>query len=709
MHLDTMVGHSAIFEDQYINGGNVSQSRDTTTKSTSALETAKTMADPQSHTTTKPVPIAPASAIQEPPPSIMPYSCQSCAKRKVKCDKATPICFSCRRSRLECVYQAPLPRSRKRKFSNDVFEKLARYERILHQHGLLHDEASSSAGEKSPHEPISLLWNEPPTSVMGKLLSGHDEPKGMETLSDEEEERQRIADVPECYYISDPLTGTLIGSQQSLLPYHTTYEKAMLLWKVHIENVEPILKILHIPSTAEVVMMVSQHPEAASRADECLLFAIYHFAVVSMPENECVEKLAQSRATLLPQYRFAARQAFVNASFLRTTNMSILQAFVLFLISCRSYYDPHTYWILTGVAVRIAHRMRLHRDGEKLGLRPFDVQMRRRLFYQLFPLDGIASQMSGTGMPIIPDAWDTKPPLNVNDDQIWPGMTEKPQEQNGATEMIFCLSRSCIGKFFARVERPANSTGSSQFNGYHEAESAINGAESEVEEKYIRYCDIVNPLHFLTIGLARAGITAMRLRVRLHKVKNQIATDSDKEELFQLARKILDTDAAANAHADLRKFQWHMKPFFLWGTWDSFIYVLTSLWRRVGMLSSAETNAAWDSVVQAYHNHDELLQSQRSLHVALRCLTLKAWDANPPSHGTPEPDIILTLQSLQRVSPPRSKDQDSGADILDATASGTDASLGNASGEMNLDISNDINFDAEDWLFWEQLIQDHAS
>ena len=192
-----------------------------------------------------------------------------------------------------------------------------------------------------------------------------------------------------------------------------------------------------------------------------------------------------------------------------------LQALVLFLLACRHFYDPHTYWILTGVAIRIGQRMGLQRDGEKLGLPPFEVQMRRRLFYQLLPLDGLASQLSGTAIGIVPDTWDTERPSNINDDQIWPGMTEKPEEQKGATEMMFCLTRSCVGKFFARTGAKTQGAAPWQFKDYDEAELVIKEAESEVEEKFIRYCDMVNPLHFLAIGLARSGISAMRLRIRL--------------------------------------------------------------------------------------------------------------------------------------------------------------------------------------------------
>ena len=81
----------------------------------------------------------------------MPYSCQTCAKRKVKCDKTTPSCSSCRKSRFECIYQAPLPRYRKHRPGREVVEKLARYESILRENGLL-DEANAPSSSSPATE-----------------------------------------------------------------------------------------------------------------------------------------------------------------------------------------------------------------------------------------------------------------------------------------------------------------------------------------------------------------------------------------------------------------------------------------------------------------------------------------------------------------------------------------------------------------------------
>ncbi|MCJ1410252.1 hypothetical protein MMC19_004337 [Ptychographa xylographoides] len=665
----------------------------------------------------------------------MSYTCHTCATRKVKCDKVIPICSSCRKGKLECFYQAPPPRRRKRKLSGDVNERLARYERILHHHGLLPQDADTlPSTEGTPQDPISLRLNEPLSSRMGKLLASEGKSRyidsslwrplqddDMQRMSDdeEEEEDQVGAGVTEDF-TSDPFTGAFMGSQASLLYCHPTHADAMMLWKTHSENVEPICKVLHIPSTLNMVEMVSQQPEMASKADECVLFAIYHFAVFSMTEEECVKKFGQSRATLLQRYHFATRQALVNASFLKTTEMSIMQALVLFLLPCRFSYDPHTYWILTGIAVRIGQRMGLHRDGEKLGLPPFDVQMRRRLFYQIIPLDGVASQISGTGMAIWPESWDTQEPLNINDDQIWPGMTENPEAQSGATEMIFCLARSCVGRIIAGAGRPSLVADSRQFKDYNEIEPVIAKAEREVEEKYIRYCDIVNPLHFLTIGSARSAITAMRLRVRLPKVRNRTVTHAERRELFQLSQKIIDTDTAAYAHLSVKKYLWHVISFWAWGSWDSLIFILTSLWQS-DLLEPEETDGAWSRVEQVYNNHSELLESKRALQIAVRRLTLKAWDANPARPSVPEPAFITRLRSLRKLnSESRAERQNNSATILDAKmgivsptgqfpAGDTNTLSGGVSGGMDLEIDNDFNLDTTDWMFWDQLIQDYQA
>ena len=559
-----------------------------------------------------------------------------------------------------------------------------------------------------PRYTDSVLWRKLRDQFEGDLqLSSDDEEE-----YDGEDAAEHAGSPPP----PDPFPGALLNmasSNQNLLLYHPSQDDAMILWKIYCENVEPITRILHVPSASRIVETLAANPAASSRTHEALLFAIYHFAVFSISEEECVERFGpqQPRGLLIRKYQFAAQQSLVNAAFLKTTDMTVLQALLLFLGASIYSYDAHTFWILTGVAVRIGQRIGLHRDGEKLGLPPFEVQMRRRIFCQLLPLDGFASHMSGiTGISAIPEGWDTLQPLNVNDDQIWPGMTETPTEQDGPTSMIYFLSRICSAKLIAKA---------SQVESEEAGRLLVSQAKKEIEEAFIRHCDVVNPLHFITVSMARAGLTVMELRVRLPKVKNNTATDAERRELFQLAMKILGTDIASHRQGDfLKGYRWHIQPFYLWGTWDSLIVVLSTLWRsgRLGnhLLAPAETDDAWKKLEKIYHDHHaELIESKRALHVTFGRLTLRAWDVRPPAVGVavPEPSFITALRARAEK---RQAGLETGASTLSTPLTSTEGNpleqfKTQSFDDLGIDWTAEaISFDANvadlDWMFWDQLV-----
>ncbi|KAJ3494566.1 hypothetical protein NLG97_g4001 [Lecanicillium saksenae] len=677
--------------------------------------------------------IAPAGADRRPGPPLpqrmMGYSCQACARRKVKCDKVVPECGSCRKSSAECVYEAPPPRGGKRLVTRDVLDKLARYERLLKQHGLLDSaapvvETPSDVASGAAKEPISIHWSATVGQGEGAVIADEGKSRyvdgsfwrnigvGDDQLASDDEDEQagtgQIAMQMRDLAVSDPLSDALLGTRQTLGHYHPTAEAAMILWQIYAENIEPITKILHVPSTRTVIEQVARDPGRAKPRDECLVFSVYHFSVFSMTEDECMQKLGQPRAELMSSLHFATRQALVNASFLKTTELTVLQAFVLFLLPSRYTYDAHTHWILTGAAVRIGQRIGLHRDGTKLGLPAFETEIRRRLFYPLLSLDGIASQMAGTVVPQLPSTWDVEQPLNVNDDQIWPGMTETPTEQKGATDMMFRLSRTCIGKAFVKTGNIQRDGLGGFFDEAAEAEKAIQEAEREVEENYLRYCDVVNPLHFLSMALARSGIMAMRQRVYHSKMRNKTATDADKRDALQLALRILDTDHAVCTHAATSKFRWHTQSFFLWGMWDSLTFVLNSLWKDSAVFTASDVEAAWSRMSQVYQNHGEMFDSKQTINVAFRKLTLVAWDAHQqrcPSQAL-EPAFICTLRERQEM-----RRQRRAAQMAEATTPGGTFDTDMLSWPSDASSSAspfDFNVDDADWTFWDGLLRGGA-
>ncbi|GAB7348461.1 hypothetical protein MBLNU459_g6878t2 [Dothideomycetes sp. NU459] len=397
-----------------------------------------------------------------------------------------------------------------------------------------------------------------------------------------------------------------------------------------------------------------------------------------MTDSECMELLGQKRPELLVQYHDALRYALINADFLRSTDFQVMQAYTMFLLAVRVTYDPDLLWILTGVALRMAQRMGLHRDGELIGLNPFDTELRRRVFWKLPQLDGFASQLCGTANTIESINWSTKQALNVNDKDIWPGMESAPKEQNGATDMIFCLTRAELGNFYGRTNLQlgalAQAANQNDLRLIAEAEKQIDDLENTIEMKFLRYCDPVDTLHVLTAIIARAAIKTSRLRVRLPRAKAGMLSSNEREQTYKLALQVVDHTIAAHTNPTLTKFLWHTSGFLIW---DILIWILYEL--RQGSPTVAK-------------------------------LALKTWDsllAQEKTH-TSEPPFISTVRSaIEERSASRPSDKTSKTTGYEDIAASDDLPAGlQFPPDIGTVVENEIDADTFDWTFWDQFVRD---
>ncbi|PSR99098.1 hypothetical protein BD289DRAFT_458672 [Coniella lustricola] len=689
---------------------------------------------------------------------MMAYNCQACVRRKVKCNRASPKCSWCVKYSQECIYRPPpKPRRKKRKATDtedasvsaeeDIQERLARYERILRRHGLLDvaedrqggesieagkDIENSKANQTSQVDSVSL------TSRSGRFVSEGAKSRyinsavwlsvgdaQLEDLSDESDGSSPPL-LPVESLSFDPIFGTPSRAPQSLLHAHPSHEDALKLWRAHVHNIEPLCRILHIPTTTEMITSVSRNPATATRSQECQLFAIYHSAVYSLSDEDCQREFYSMRSFLLVYYQQALRQALVNASWLKTTEFTIMQAYLLFLICARSYLDPHTLWILTGIGVRIAQRMGLHRDpGEITHLPPFEVQMRRRLFWQLVPLDGFAGQHSGTGISIPPSAWDVRKPLNVDDAEIYPGMEAMPSETKGATDMIFVLVRAELSEFYTRKalnwggkDGKAGGEGddangpSAPLRSAKESLDLIDEVEASIEEKFLRYCDIVT-----------ANVVRLRHRIQplLNKEQRTSISHTERRSLCDLAQKILDANNAIHSHPGLKPWLWQVHKFYLW---DALMCMLKSITASSSSHSGAssgaplltrdKTDAAWNRLAETVRHHPEIMTSRRVTHTSIWKAMVEAWSANPASSrtdGGDEPALFDGLRTAVSgetfgLVPNKANLQANGSDHgipVEARDFGSDF----AGSRPDVVALEDL--DLQDWAFWDELLLNPAS
>lgn len=125
---------------------------------------------------------------------------------------------------------------------------------------------------------------------------------------------------------------TIGGQFQSVTDQHPSAIQIFQLWQIYLDNINPVLKLTHTPTLQVRIIDASANLEKTSRSLEALLFAIYLMALTSMAEEEVLAMFNEKRMVLLSKYQQAAQQALVNAEFMRTPDLTLLQAYLLYTV-----------------------------------------------------------------------------------------------------------------------------------------------------------------------------------------------------------------------------------------------------------------------------------------------------------------------------------------------------------------------------------------
>ena len=591
--------------------------------------------------------------------SIQNYACVLCSQRKIKCDRLQP-CSRCIKSRAECVYRAPDPPKRRKRKSpegdDEMRSRLHEYERLLKQAGIDIKTAppvfSESAPPASNSEQVmeELAQSKPTVPNLGHLFVYGSKTKYHETsLYDSvENEFQQHSDMfkaedepeeePSSYL--DPLIRTQNPANILFAPPSTDEELRRLqpsrdharqMWFIFKERVDPLLKLWDNEHKQDRYMAVLDSLGTRVRPMEPWMFASCLMAVLALSDDECLVSFGEPKNNLFRRLKYATQQALLGAGLLCSSDTIVLQAYVLFLLSVAHEYDVGTYWIMTGIALRIALRGGLHRDQSSLGMDkwPWHAEMRRRIWWQIILIDLRASELTGIDSSFSFSNWDTKFPLNVNDNDLNMSIRELPPERTGATDMMFCLINYEMREFYREVRStPSISQAVQNFqiieHSPEEKDKVVDELERRIEQKYLRYCDPLVPLHHLCLITARAAIAISRLMIhypRNHSTEGDDIPLARREMLFTTALKVIEYHNLVYENKSTRKFAWSMEIRF---PWHALVFLLGELRLR----TIDNTDHAW-TLVEQFVGYNPTLwkETRKALHVACCSLAIKAWDS----------------------------------------------------------------------------------
>jgi hypothetical protein len=294
------------------------------------------------------------------------FSCVLCAQRKVRCDRLPGGCANCTKARVPCIYKAPPPARRRKKGEReiDITTRLRLYEDKLRQLGvdpedlvrqkvpgeLYHQGVSGINGllqHREVHHPTDVgvlvsdagrsryLENGIWTSLQGEF---RDTQEILDDSSDEDFAGRRQSILPPDHAPNglDLLFGSPI-SQGALRSLHPKPVQIFKLWQTYLDNINPLVKLFHAPTVQQLISDAGGDLDDVPRNLEALLFAIYCVSVESLADGECISMLGMSKAVAVKRFRTGAQFALVNASLMKTSDLMVLQAFVLFIVSvqCR--------------------------------------------------------------------------------------------------------------------------------------------------------------------------------------------------------------------------------------------------------------------------------------------------------------------------------------------------------------------------------------
>lgn len=308
---------------------------------------------------------------------------------------------------------------------------------------------------------------------------------------------------------------------------------------------------------------------------------------------------------------------------------------------------------LVGIAGRLAQSIGLHRDGTVFHLPIFETELRRRLWWLIFFMDTRLVEEQGTPHTISQFAFDTKLPLNVDDEDIFPGMTEMPKERVGWTEMGHTLMRAEVVMTLRRINRRSPEFGISQ-----STKAAFTTAEQErmIEEcstrteHYLQHASMDKPPQRLSICNVRLMIARMWVRVYHPLSRTEHGENLSQErrnKLYLSSIEVIEYSRLLGEDPSMTQRSRLLRIYF---DWQAVRFILIELCTRT---KGSLAERGWKAIDAVSQDWDELFADPKrgAVWQPLQKLLLEARQARQISIAGEAMDNEMTLLRDSAVNP----------------------------------------------------------
>lgn len=275
----------------------------------------------------------------------MERSCMQCHQRKVRCSKSLP-CSACARLGVPCRYPSTDLHRPRRVQKVTITDRVAQLERSLAvlASSPLPQTVAPAPEDPKRHPSAAYLSDPPPSPSRRQELLVQD---GGSTRYINETFLSRILEKDSGLHkaIGTPRDsaeptggfrpeGLLLSRSRPPTeePLDLSRWQAAQLWQIYRTNVDPVVKILHLPTVEPLVY--STMNDGGSEDLKALLYAIYFAAVTSLSATDASNLLGRDKRSALLDFQARIETALVDSACFDLPSILSLQALAIYIVSC---------------------------------------------------------------------------------------------------------------------------------------------------------------------------------------------------------------------------------------------------------------------------------------------------------------------------------------------------------------------------------------
>ncbi|KAL2821167.1 hypothetical protein BJX63DRAFT_258107 [Aspergillus granulosus] len=343
-----------------------------------------------------------------------------------------------------------------------------------------------------------------------------------------------------------------------------TPTQAVALFDVYLENVAPVLPILHTPSVYELVLRACAATETLSLESAAVLWAVYLSAPLSMTPQQVMAEMGEKQEEIIYRYQLAVERILYQANFLSNPNLQLMQAAILYLTCILKWSEENASyaWAMTTVLFRLAKSLSLHQDGKSRGLNPYDTEMSRRAWWHLCLLDLNSSDHHGSEPECLNIPFTTQIPSRISDKYLSPSSARLVTRETGFTDMSFLRIRCDILRTVYRQNNIAKKgicKPGLPCECVAEYEALLSGLEQRLRQEYLSQYDTTLPFNRICIEAAlMIPRLALLVRYPMRRDMNHLPQET-LDRFFEIAIESLERSRVIDTYDQGGKWSWFFR------------------------------------------------------------------------------------------------------------------------------------------------------